>query len=71
MMATALKRNIVIITPLTQDCKEWINENLNIASSQWLGSSFCYDREFTDELLEAMIDDDLIENKDFQISKEA
>jgi predicted nucleic-acid-binding protein len=53
--------------PLTQECKEWINENITVSSNQWLGSSFMYSRDFADELIEAMIDDDLIEGQDFQV----
>ena len=66
-MSTAVRHNIIIITPLTQECKEWVNENATVYSNQYIGSSFIYDKEFADELIEAMIDDDLIEGRDFQV----
>ena len=66
-MSTLVRDRIIIIMPLTQECKDWVNDNITVSSNQWLGSSFMYSRDFADELIEAMIDDDLIEGQDFQV----
>lgn len=47
------------VTPLTKAAKDWVSENVQLESWQWLGSGFGVEGRFLDNLLEGMVDSGL------------
>lgn len=45
-----------LVTPKSQQAKEWINENVGLESWQWLGDSFAADHHFIEDLELGMVD---------------
>jgi hypothetical protein len=45
---------MTIIEPKTKEVKQWINDNVHIASWQWLGAGFAVDSRYVPDLLEGI-----------------
>ena len=54
--------SVVMVTPLTPEATEWVDENVGLESWQWLGGSFSCEPRYVDRLIEGMEDDGLIVN---------
>ncbi len=46
--------SVVLFTPLTEDARAWIDENVQSESWQWLGASLAVDHRFAMDLLNGM-----------------
>jgi hypothetical protein len=51
--------SVTMLTPMTEQGREWIGANLDADSWQWLGGSLAVEPSMVPALLEAMIDDGL------------
>lgn len=45
---------MIIITPVTEKAKKWVNKHVNIESWQWLGDGFAVDNRYAQDLLSGM-----------------
>jgi hypothetical protein len=45
---------IWMFTPLTDEAKEWVKENVPTESWQWMGNSFCCEHRYAPDLVEGM-----------------
>lgn len=46
--------SIVMITPVTSVAKEWVDENVQLDSWQWLGISFAVEHRYAAGLIEGL-----------------
>lgn len=44
--------SIVLLTPLTEEGRNWIGDNCQAESWQWLGNGLCVDHRYADAILE-------------------
>jgi len=51
--------SIVGITPMTPAAREWIDENCQVESWQWMGLTLNVDHRYAADILEGMADDGL------------
>lgn len=51
--------SIVMIRPLTQKAKDWVEANVQLEGYQWLGDSFACEPRYADDLISGMLGDDL------------
>lgn len=51
--------SVVLIQPLTQAAKDWLQDNVESEPWQWLGSNLVVDHRFADGLLRGMTGDGL------------
>ena len=45
---------VVLIIPVTELAKKWVNENVQVESWQWLGQGFAVDHRYAPDLLQGM-----------------
>jgi len=65
-MTTITKQGIAIVTLTSQKARDWMEE---YATAYFIdANSFVIDRIFLAELIEAMTEDDLIEDTDYEIT---
>jgi hypothetical protein len=55
---------VTTITPLSDRCREWLEENVEIEAWQRLGSSIAVEPRYVDQLAEAMIEEGLVMERD-------
>lgn len=61
-MADVLVRNegtVVLLTPRSDEAREWVDENLGLESWQWVGDSFAVEWRFAPNVVDGMIGDGL------------
>ena len=46
--------SIVMVTPITDDARAWVAENVDAPGWAWMGESFAVDHRMADALLEAI-----------------
>ena len=51
--------SVILINPLTEDGKQWLDENTDIANRQFFGSALAVEPRYLDYLIEGMIADGL------------
>ena len=54
------------LTPITQAAKDWIKENVQAESWQWLGHTLVIEHRYISDIVQGMVDDGLVPNTDFQ-----
>jgi hypothetical protein len=57
-----------LVTPITTEAKQWVNQNVGLESWQWLGCSFAVDHHFIDDLFDGMVESGLLPGQDFTIN---
>ena len=45
---------VVLIIPMTEFAKKWIDENVQVDSWQWLGQGFAVDHRCAEDLLQGL-----------------
>jgi hypothetical protein len=45
-----------LVTPKSQQAREWVDENVYLEPWQWLGGSFAVDHHFIEDLEQGMVD---------------
>ena len=55
---------ITTVTPLSDACREWVEENVEIELWQRFGSSIAIEPHYVDHLAEAMIEEGLVMEND-------
>ncbi len=55
------------IQPITESAREWIDDNVQSESWQWLGQTLVIDHRFIEDVFNGMVDYGLINDKDFMI----
>src|SRR5947207_2260181 len=55
---------ITTITPLSDACREWVEENVEIEAWQRFGNSIAIEPRYVDHLAEAMIEEGLVMEND-------
>ena len=58
-----------LITPITEICKDWVKENVNLESWQWLGDSFAVEHRYAVDLVVGMLGEGLVVDKDFTVAR--
>jgi hypothetical protein len=48
--------SIIVLTPLTEDARNWIDENCNVESWQWMGGSLAIDYRFAEDIIYGLAD---------------
>jgi hypothetical protein len=48
-----------MVTPLSAEAQEWVDENLSLESWQWLAASFSCEPRYLAALVDGMADDGL------------
>jgi hypothetical protein len=48
--------SIVAITPMNEQAREWIDENVHSEGWQWMGLSLCVDHRMAEPLLCGMVE---------------
>jgi hypothetical protein len=51
--------SIMSFAPLTQTAKDWVSENLQLESWQWLSGMFNLESRYADSIIQGMINDGL------------
>jgi hypothetical protein len=51
---------ITTITPLSDACREWLEENVEIEPWQRFGNAIAVEPRYVEQLAEAMIEDELV-----------
>jgi hypothetical protein len=69
-MTTKFRQSTILVKPLTQNCADWLNDNDFTEPKHFAGKSFEVDRQFLDELLDGMEEDNLVLNKDFKLNSD-
>mgnify|MGYP004456135767 CR=1 FL=1 len=59
--------SIYLLTPITPEAKEWIEENVS-EDSQWLGNGLAVEPRYLSDLVSGMSEDGLILSEDFIIN---
>jgi len=59
--------SIYLLTPITPEAKEWIEENVS-EDSQWLGNGLAVEARYLSDLVSGMSEDGLILSEDFIIN---
>jgi len=59
--------SIYLLTPITPEAKEWIEENVS-EDSQWLGNGLAVESRYLSDLVSGMSEDGLILSEDFIIN---
>ena len=55
---------ITTITPLSDACREWVEENVEIEPWQRFGTSIAIEPRYVEQLTDAMIDEGLVMEED-------
>ena len=58
---------VYMLEPITENCKEFIDENVEIEGWQYLGNAFGVGQHFIDGLVDLLEDNGLLQGKDFVI----
>jgi hypothetical protein len=45
---------VVLITPVSNEARQWVDENLSIEPWQWLGDGFGVEHRYASDILEAI-----------------
>jgi hypothetical protein len=48
--------SLFLVTPFTQDARDWINTNVHAEGWQWLGQSLAVEHRFVAHLVDGMLD---------------
>jgi len=48
--------SIIVFTPMTSEALEWINENCEVESWQWVGGSLAIDHRFAEYIIYGLAD---------------
>jgi hypothetical protein len=48
---------IVLVTPLTEGAREWVDANVQLEGWQWLGGSFAVDHRMAQALIDGIEDE--------------
>lgn len=51
--------SMFLVHPLTQECRDWLDENVQAESWQWLGNALAVEHRFIEDLVEGMQNDGL------------
>lgn len=51
--------NVIMVTPVSQDAKDWTAENVQLEGWQWIGPSFAVDQHCIDDLVDGIRADGL------------
>lgn len=51
--------SVIMVTPVTQDAKDWTTENVQLESWQWMGAAFAVDQHCIDNLIDGIRADGL------------
>ena len=60
-------KSIYQVWPITEACKEWFNENVDIPSYLYFGESICIESRFLDDIIHGMDDAGLEYAEDYEI----
>ena len=53
---------------LSEQAREWIDENVNAEPWQWMGDTFGIEHRYIADIVEAMMQDGLVNNRDFAVA---
>lgn len=48
--------SVFLVTPYTQDARDWISENVHTEGWQWMGQSLAIEHRFVSDLVDGMLD---------------
>lgn len=51
--------SVCMVTPMSPAAHEWVDENVQLDSWQWLGASFACEPRYVSSLIDGMVDDGL------------
>ena len=52
--------SIYIVEPLSEDAKDWVDENVGLEAWQWWGNGFTVEHRYIGDLVEGMLSDGLV-----------
>ncbi len=52
---------------LTPEAEKWAQDNLNAESWQWQGNAIGIDHHYIEDIVEGMVEDGLVPDKDFSL----
>ena len=53
---------------LSEQAREWIDENVNAEPWQWMGDTLGIEHRYIADIVEAMMQDGLVNNRDFAVA---
>ena len=56
-----------ILTPVSKECEEWIEENVHVKPWQYLRNNIAVDHHHIEDLFNALTDGGFVYNEDFTI----
>jgi len=56
---------MAMLQPLTQKCREWIDENVYVESWQWLNGMLAIDHHFIEDIQVGMLEAGYVEGRDY------
>ena len=48
--------SVIMVTPVSPEAKDWVNENVSLEGWTWMGDSFAVEPRMADDLLSGMAD---------------
>ncbi len=51
--------SVCMVTPMSPEASEWVDQNVSLESWQWLGASFACEPRYVPSLIEGMHEDGL------------
>lgn len=61
-------KTIYQLTPISQEAKDWVKENINYEPWQKMGEAICIEHGFIEVVVEGMLNDELKIEKDFYLT---
>jgi hypothetical protein len=58
--------SIILVTPISDEAKQWVDDNIALEGWQWLGQSFGCEPRYLYELVIGMENSGLVNGEDFQ-----
>lgn len=60
VVVTGRGGTVVMFQPITDEAREWVDENVGLEPWQWMGPAFAVEHRFVGDLIEGMEADGLV-----------